>query len=190
MIAQAGIAAKKIDPLVALTAVSALTTSAGAFQESRAQRRVGEYESEIYETNRRLSEFQAEDILRRGELQAKEHKRKVRRLIGSQRAALAAQGQELSLAESDALAIQEESAIMGALDVLEIKNNAWREAWGYRVQASQYEAQREFARLTAKQKARQTILTGGLNIAKDIATAAYLSKVPRYGYPLTTGATS
>lgn len=160
--------------LLAMTAVSVLGTASSSYQQSKAQKSQGEYEKSIYETNARISQLQADDAIRRGESKANEHKKSVKRLIGSQRASLAAQGQDLEA--GDALAIQEETAQLGALDALEIKNNAWREAWGYRVQANQYMGQARFADITSKYKSRQTLLTGGMNIAKDIANAQYLKE--------------
>lgn len=166
--------------LASAMVVQAAGTAATSYAQSKAQKSEGDYQKQIYESNARLADIQADDAIRRGEKDAKQHKKNVKRLIGSQRAALAAQG--LDLEADDALAIQQESAEYGALDVLEIKNNAWREAWGYKVQANDFMGRARFADITAKNKARNTILTGGMSIASDAAYGAYLSKagVPRY----------
>jgi len=174
------------------TATAVIGTGVSSYSQSQAQKQQGAYEASIYETNARLAEIQAKDAIRRGELASTEKKKQTKQLIGSQRARLAAQGQELGLRESDALLIQEETAEFGALDALEIRNNAWREAWGYRVQASDYLSRAKFARLTAKQKARNTLLTGGLQAAGQIASGAatYGALNPSSGSGYVTGVRS
>ena len=160
--------------IAALTAVSALGTMATSYSQSKAIKSEGAYEKQLHETNARLADLQAEDAIRRGDKEALQHKKTVKKIIGSQRARMAAQG--LDLESDDALAIQQESAEFGALDTLQIKNNAWREAWGYRVQSNDYLGRARYAEITSKSKARQTLLTGGMSVAKDIAYGSYLSK--------------
>lgn len=164
---------------------SAAASVFGSFYQARAQasaqRIQGLYEKQIYETNARLAELQAQDAIRRGEEEAEEYKRRVRQVIGAQRAAFGAQGVDVSFGSP--LDIQEETAQLGALDALMIKNNAWREAWGYRVQALDYRRRGELSFLQAKQKSRQTLLTGGLQAAKSIRESTYLyatKDAPRY----------
>lgn len=144
--------------------------------QAKAQKAEGAYQRQIYESNARMMEMNAEDATYRGEQKAGEIKKQTKKLIGSQRAAMAAQG--LDLEQDDALAIQQESAEMGAVDAQEIKNNAWREAWGYRVQAEDYRSRGRFAEITARQKSRSTILTTGLNILNTFASSG--KSTPRY----------
>lgn len=160
--------------------VSAAGTAATSYSQSKAQRAEGNYQKQIFETNARLAEIQAEDATRRGDKAAKDHLAKTKKLIGSQRAAMAAQG--LNLKEDDALALQQETAAYGAMDAQEIKNNAFREAWGYKVQANDYTYRGRMAKITGDSTARQSILTGGLGIAKDLSYGLYMNKagVPRY----------
>lgn len=170
--------------VAALTAVSSIGTLATSYSQSQALKSQGAYERQTADTNSRLANIQADDAIERGEREATELKKQTKRLVGSQRAALAAQG--LDLESGDALAIQEETKALGALDALQIKNNAWREAWGYKVQANDYKGRGQFAYLSAKNQANNTILTGGMQVAKDVAYGAYLSKsrstetTPRY----------
>lgn len=155
----------------ALMTVSTAATASGAYAQSQAQRSAGAYEKSTFDTNGRMANIQAEDAIRRGENDATKVKKQTKQLIGSQRAALAAQG--LDLSSGDALAIQQDTAAIGAEDAQTVRNNAFREAWGFRVQANDYAGRGVMADLTAKNQSRNTILTGGLTVAKDLAGYNY-----------------
>lgn len=144
-----------------------------AIAQSRATKSQASYESSMLESNARISDIQAADAIRRGDLEAANLKKKYKQVIGSQRAALAAQG--LELGEDDAALIQQDTAELGALDVLDTKNNAWREAWGYRVRGANYRNQASMVRAAGSNSSRNTILTGGLTFAKDVAYGIYSS---------------
>lgn len=161
---------------------NAIGTGVQGFNQARASSAEGAYQKQIYDSNAQIAEIQAQDAIDRGNKDAKELKKQGKRLIGAQRAALAAQGIEVN--DADALALQMDTAGSTAQDALKIKNNAWREAWGFRVQGANYRSQGELANLAAKNKSRNTILTTGLNITKDLSYATYLKKtkdVPKYG---------
>lgn len=144
--------------------------------QAKAQRLEGQYLEDTYNANARIMDMQAQDAIDRGDKNAQKMKTQTKKLIGSQRAAMAAQG--LDLEEDDALAIQQETAAFGAEDAQTIKNNAWQEAWGYRVQAQDYRNKGVFANITGKQKARSTVLTTGLNIMNTFASSG--KSTPRY----------
>lgn len=82
-----------------------------------------------------------------------------RGLIGAQRAGYAAQGVELD--EGTAKAVQTQSAGMGELDALTIRNNAAREAWGYRVGATNSRMGGKYAAQEANTQAFATLATSG-----------------------------
>ncbi len=134
----------------------------GAFEQSEAAKQQGEYQRRAYEMNARIAGEAAEDAILRGDKAAQAHKGKVKSLIGSQRAALAAQG--IDVGSGSALDIQVDSAGLGAMDELTIKNNAWREAYGLRTQAVQSLSQARYAESAASNTSRNTLLTGGLQM--------------------------
>lgn len=158
----------------AIIGASAIMTGATAYSQSRAQKAEGAYQSQMYEANSRIANIQAEDAIMRGDQEASKHKTQVKKLIGSQRASLAAQGVDIN--SGSALDVQADTAALGAEDEQTIKNNAWREAWGYKVQASDYLNSATFARLSSKNAAKNTILTAGMNIASDAGKGYYYSK--------------
>lgn len=131
-----------------------------ALSDSIAIRSQGKFQKQILLQNAELAKFQADDAIKRGNLEANQNNQQVKKLIGSQRAAMAAQGIDLS--SGSALDIQQSTAELGAIDSLTIKNNAWREAWGYKVDSANYQSQAKFTDLQSKYKSRQTLINGGL----------------------------
>jgi len=141
-------------------ALSAGSNVSSAYSQANALKMQGDYQKSQYEQNARIAEIQEKDAIARGDREALAVKKKVKGVIGAQRAAMAAQGIEIN--DDSALDIQADTAAAGAEDVLTVKNNAWREAWGYKVQASNYNAQGSFAQMASKNQAKNTLLTGGL----------------------------
>ena len=81
--------------------------------------------------------------------------------VGAARAAAGGSGVDVNVGSP--AQTQATIATAGATDVATIKNNAARAAWGYQTQAIQDTYTAQFENLTAKQKATQSIVTGGLS---------------------------
>lgn len=151
-----------------LTGAMAVLQGVNAYSQASALESEGNYQRSVADINARFAEMNAEDSIRRGEKDALDLKKQAKRLIGSQRVALAAQG--VSLDSGISLDLQEDTAAQSAEDVMTIRNNAWREAWGYRTQAAGYQSQGEFAQLSARNKSRNTLVTGGLQAAQTYSS--------------------
>jgi hypothetical protein len=174
-----------------------ISSVAGAYNESEAQKAQGDYQRSMYRINARLAEFQAEAAISRGDREAARLIRQGykdsstvrkagKRTAGAQRVALAAQG--IDIGSGSALDVVQETEAMSEIDQFEVqrtaeldalttKNNAWREAWGLKTQASNYESEARFALSSAKNKARNTLLTGGLTgLAYGTAAGGLYSK--------------
>lgn len=156
--------------MAALSALiaSAAVVSAGAslatgYQQSQVAKAEATAAKGTAEVNTLLSNVAAEDAIARGEKDAAAIKRNARRLTGAQRAAMAAQG--LDPDAGSGLDLQLDTAALSAADALTTRNNAWREAWGYRVQAVDATAKGQFAEIAGNAKSRASILTGGLDAA-------------------------
>lgn len=150
--------------------LNAVQGAAQTFASVEAQKAQAAFQRQQLDINRRFSEMQAEDALARGERDVQAARRKTAGLIGSQRAALAAQG--VDIGRGDAADIQLETAELGAMDELTIRNNAYREAFGFRTQALQFGSQGAFAGIAARAGISQTILTGGAQFASGTLDAA------------------
>lgn len=146
--------------MAATSTIMAGLSLAGGISQANAERSLGDYQQSIFNINARFSELQGEDAIRRGDKEATKIKRQAKQLIGKQRATLAAQGIELD--EGTALAIQEDTAELGAADAMTVRNNAWREAWGYRAQALDLRSQGRLAKLGSRNRAANSLLSGGL----------------------------
>lgn len=143
-----------------LSALQGVGTMAQAYSESESIRAQGAYQREMAELNASRAEDQSRDAYKRGEEEASVRRKRTKLAVGSQRAALAAQG--ISVDSGTALNIQQDTEALGALDEMTIRNNAIREAYGYRSQAADFRSQGDFASLSARANANATLLTGGM----------------------------
>lgn len=138
--------------LAALTIGNTVSKFGTDRREAKTAEQMGDYEAQLYGTNADLAELQAADAIARGHESELRSRRGSRQLIGSQRAALAAQG--ISLDTGSPLDVVENDAALGELDALTIRNNAKREAWGFQTQATQYRSQGEMARTSGRNTAK------------------------------------
>lgn len=158
--------------VVASTVASGLSKFKGERDAAKDAERQGSYEREIYAANALHAEEQAIDAIERGAAAEGKHRAGVRGLVGKQRAAMAAQG--LDLTTGSAYEIQLESLGIGELDALTIRNNAATEAWGFKHEAADLRRQGELAFMGAKSRARSyknaswsTLLTTGAELGKQ-----------------------
>jgi len=133
---------------------------AGGIQQARAQKARAEFEANQINFNAQLSELFADDALARGNEQMVDFAARVRQLKGTQKAAAAAQG--IDVASGSAREVQEDTARIARDTTIRIRNNAWREAWGYKVSAQDQRFQAELRQLAGDFNATQTLLAGAL----------------------------
>lgn len=157
-----------------LLLASIIGTGVSAINQSKAQKLEGNIRSQQLETNARIGELQAKDAESRGKKDSEEYKKKVKLLIGRQRASFAAQG--IDPGTGSALDIQLETAEFGAVDALTIRNNAFREATGHRIEAIDTRSQASFARFSGENRSRNTLITGGLTAARDLSAGTFKLK--------------
>lgn len=155
-----------ITSMVSSTVSGAYSLTSG-FQNAAAYQSQGEFQRQQYEFNAKMAEYQGEQAIKRGVTDSLNAKKMAKRMIGSQRAAYAAQGIEVD--EGSALDVQVDTAIQAEKDAITIKNNSIREAFGYKVQAVDLRGQGMIAEMTGRQKANQSILTGGIQFADSLA---------------------
>lgn len=154
--------------------VMGVTTLASSYSQSEATRDQGRYQKMMNDINARNSDIAGEDALQRGDKEAANYKKKVKGMVGSQRAEMAAQGIDIN--DGSALAIQEDTRSIGAMDALTIKNNAFREAMGFKTQSQSYSFQGDVAKSQSSRAANNTLLAGGLQAASTSYGAYYGGK--------------
>lgn len=120
-----------------------------------------DFEASQMEFNSRMAELEAKQVLKRKEEAISDYGSKASKMIGSQRAALAAQG--IDIDSGTASDIQEETKEVVAQDIMRISNNAWREAWGYKTQAKNLSLSAMATRIGGANQSRMTLLSGGVN---------------------------
>lgn len=152
------------------TAAIAIANLAGAYSQSEAAKARGQFEQQQAEINARFADIKKREALRMGDKAAAEHGRRIKSLVGKQRTALAAQGVQVD--SGTAAEIQEQTREIGRDEMETIRNNAWREAFGYEQAALADRTSGQFARIAGDFSARNTLITGGLN-ALDIYARGY-----------------
>ena len=145
-----------------LMASLALTGASGLYQASAA-RAAGRYEQQVAERNATIADQQAEQARQIGNIEEERQLRRVRAALGSQRAALAANGIDVN--SGTALDLQAETAGFGAADALTLRSNALREAWGFQVEGTNLRNQGRAARAQGRNQAIGTLLTTGASMA-------------------------
>ena len=116
----------------------------GQLKAGSAAKTVGESQGAREEFNAAQAELQAADALSRGREEESRFRTQVRGLIGSQRAGFA--GQNVDVGSGSAADVQADAARLGALDALQIRNNAAREARGFDAEATDRRMAADIAR--------------------------------------------
>lgn len=154
--------------MAAATAVSAV----GAYNESKSAKAAAKYNAAVQENNAQFSEWQAQDALDRGQLQQQDNRRRGEQIAGTQRAAIAANG--IVMDEGSPLAILQDTEFATARDAQVIRDNANREAYGFRQQAQNARAGAAITRYQGDS------INTGLNVASSLLSGG--SKVAGQWY--------
>lgn len=118
----------------------------------------GKIDAATGETNRRLAEAQGNDALLRGTIEESRYRRQIAQVVGAQKAAFGARNVAVSGTPLDILS---DTAQIGEEDALTIRNNAAREAWGYRNQANEASRWGANQKTNSQYAAGSTFLTAG-----------------------------
>lgn len=143
------------EPTTLLAAATLATGAVGAVGQYQA----GQFQEAVANQNAKVQEMQATDALQRGADEETRQRKRVRQLLGQQRVAMGANNVVLS--SGSPLDILADTARLGEEDAITIRNNARREAWGYRVGAQSSRAQGRVSALEGRYGAASTLLTAG-----------------------------
>jgi hypothetical protein len=159
-------------------AISAVGSLFAGFAEADALRAQAEFQKQLAEFNAKLSDMQAADSIERGENQAQLINKQAGFMVGSQRAVFAANGVEVD--SGSAAEIQRDTRRMARLDAMMSRNNALREAWGYKAQALNYRMQGSLGQAAANLNAQNTITVGGLKATGQLANSYAYTQMDNY----------
>lgn len=151
-------------------AVGGLLASKGAYDKSSAERYAYEYQAKVAANNATVATWRAQDAITRGQTETARQQLKTRQIKGAQRAAFAARG--VDMGEGSALNILSDTDLMGAVDAATITDNAAKEAWALRAEASNANANAGLLRARAAAEnpagsALGTVLTTGGTVASS-----------------------
>jgi hypothetical protein len=153
------------DPSIILTVGSTLLGAAGQIQQAQATSAANKYNAQVADMNATLADRKAKDAIERGATAEQQKRQQTAQLQGRQRAAMAANGVDLTFGSPlDTLV---DTAQMGELDALNIRSNAYREAYDDKVQGVNQRADATLDRMRASSaetggflSAAGTVLTG------------------------------
>lgn len=128
------------------------------------------FQSELAKQNAAFREFDAKDAMLRGNQQSQKVRRAAAQTKGEIELAAGAQGQSVA-AGSVAGNLLAEADVLSERDVGLIRNNAMREAFGYRLQGSNMITQAGMNEGLAWSQAGQTIATAGLQAAQTYSSS-------------------
>lgn len=155
----------------ALSAVAAGGQYMGAQQQADAQREAAAWQALQHEGNAKIAEINAGLVLKKGEEEQELMRKKGNVIGGAQRAALAAQG--IDVTQGSSVEIQEDTQAQIMSDIAKIKTNAVREAWGYRMEAHNQRTSAMMGRIGAESAASATMLGAGFRAIGQLSEAGY-----------------
>lgn len=125
---------------IAATAVAAAGTAVKTINTMQK----ANYEARVADANAKMASAQAADAAERGKIEAQRVMGRNSQLLGSQRAAAAANGIEVDFGSS--ADVQNDTATIGRVEVATTYRNAEREMQGYDINASNFQAKAAGAR--------------------------------------------
>lgn len=155
--------------MAAIPAIQGVSEISGSVMDSAAIGSSGKMRQQAAEFNARMAQLQAKESLRQGREQSKEIKRAAAKVKGAQRAGYASQG--VLVDSGSAADVVEETTELSTEDVMNVNNNAWRQAFGFDVESMNYRFGADYDRMRTRRDKAATILTG-LNSASNYFTQA------------------
>ncbi|MHC8321202.1 virion core protein, T7 gp14 family [Pseudomonas sp. GB2N2] len=150
--------------MCAVAAIPFAIMAVGGLMQAQAAKKEGAAAASAALQNAQFSEASAADTIKRGDFESDQQRIQTRDAIGTQRAGFAANGIDVN--SGTAANIQDDTAQLGELDALTIKNNAAREAWGYGTQATQFKTSAKNSLSTANSNMFGSLLSSGANGAR------------------------
>lgn len=165
-----------------IIAVGAAVAAAGVSAYGQYQQ--GEFQKSVAKENAKIAEDEAALAQQRGAIAAGVQRMKASQEIGQARAAAGENGIELTSGTTlDAIA---DARMLSELDAQTIKNNAAREAWGYKVGAVNAIAQGQAGQLAGRYGAGATLIGAAAQAAS--MGAAYKTSQLKVGGGTSAGA--
>jgi hypothetical protein len=156
-----------------LQAGAATTQTVGSYYAAKGERTALKLQARIAEVNARIADGQARDALQRGERQEQASRLGAAQMRSTQRTGMAAGN--IDLGSETAAAVLTSTDYLSEMDAAQIKANALRDAWGYRMEAVGQRGRAEMSRATARGisplgDAASTLLTSAAQVGMSYAS--------------------
>lgn len=151
-----------------LQGLTTASTVAGTYGQMQAARSQAAYQASIANQNAKIAESQAMAAGQAGTLEQNQIRQRARQVEGSQKAAAAASG--LDISAGSPLAILGDTAYLAEQDIQTSRYNTALQQWGLTEQAKDYRSQAKYATEAGEQAAKSALLTGITSLAKQYST--------------------
>jgi hypothetical protein len=134
--------------LVGIAAASAGTAAYGAHQQASSQKKAAKFKAAVARNNSVIAKRKADSERLRGKQEERNYRSKLEQIKGQQRSGFAGSG---VVVDSDtAFEMLGDTAYLGEIDALTIRNNADQRAYGFETQSYNFEADASVATSEAK----------------------------------------
>lgn len=154
---------------LASTVASGVMAAGGAIKQGQAAKKQAAYQSQVERNNAQIAGWQAEDATKRGAIAEQRQRLATSRLAGAQRAGMASSGVELT--SGSPLDVLGDTSMLGELDALTIRSNAEREAYGFRAQGQNLQAQSALTQMAGRDAVQASYIGAGSSLLSTAATA-------------------
>jgi len=137
-----------------MAAITAVSTAASVHN----QREQAAYEGEVAGYNAKVQDQEAQQATEMGNIAEMEQRQKTQRIIAAQKAAMGSSGIDIGSGSFGKLL--DDSYMLGEQDARTIRDNAAKQAWGYRIGAQNTLMQGDMARRAGSANAAGSLLTG------------------------------
>lgn len=143
----------------AIGAMGAMSLAQG-YSQGTAAKAQGDYTASMYRVNRSLAGEQGKMAKAQGDIEAGQMDEEGRQELAKQRVAAASTGANVNT--GSAIELQSDTKWQSKQNQITIKNNAWKQAWGYQVQGIDYGMQADLSEMAGTNAYRNSLLTGGM----------------------------
>ena len=150
--------------------LSTVVSTAGAVQQGNQAKKIGTYQAAVASNNATVAQQNADYAIKAGQQQAATESMKGAASVAAIKSAQAASGIDVNT--GSAVDVQESERLASALDTQTVMHNAQLRAYGYRSQATNFEAEAGLAmaegaaaKKTSRTKALSTLLSGASSTA-------------------------
>lgn len=155
--------------MVAAAAMAAKSAS----DQANAQKAAANEQSQVAQQNANIASQQAAQAITQGQTDEQNQELKNANLVGQQRAAMAANGIDIS-SDGSATDVLASTKWLGQKDVLTIHDNALRSAWGFENQGASAQNQADFYKSAADNiDPAMAATSAGISSASSVASKWY-----------------